>query len=87
MDLSLPGSRAREKLRSARTSSEGQDQAVRVEKANRKAVDVAQIIADVQASGASSLRHIAAALNERGIPAARGGEWSAIQVKRAMGRV
>jgi hypothetical protein len=61
--------------------------AVRVEKANRKAADVAQIIADVQASGASSLRQVATALNDRGIPAARGGGWSAIQVKRVMERV
>jgi histidinol dehydrogenase len=59
---------------------------IRVEKANRKAADVAQIIADVQASGASSLRQIAAALNDRGIPAARGGEWTAIQVKRVVDR-
>ncbi len=41
---------------------------------HHKAADVAQTTADVQASGTSSLHQIAAALNERGIPAARGGE-------------
>jgi Recombinase len=34
-----------------------------------------------------SLRQIAANLNERGIPTARGGEWSAMQVQRVMNRV
>jgi hypothetical protein len=39
---------------------------------------------DVQACGASSLREIAGGLNARGIPTARGGEWSAMQVKRLL---
>jgi hypothetical protein len=30
------------------------------------------------------LRAIAAGLNERGIPAARGGKWSAVQVSRLL---
>jgi ABC-type hemin transport system ATPase subunit len=33
-----------------------------------------------------SLRAIAAGLNERNIPTARGGEWSAVQVARVLGR-
>src|SRR5919205_1968308 len=41
-------------------------------------------IAAERASGASSLREIAAGLNGRGIPAARGEVWSAVQVKRAL---
>jgi DNA invertase Pin-like site-specific DNA recombinase len=57
----------------------------RTEMARSRAADLAPILADVQASGASSLREIAAALNERGIPATRGGEWSAMQVKRVLG--
>jgi hypothetical protein len=48
---------------------------------------VAPIIAELQASGATSLRAIAAGLNARGIPTARGnGEWSAVQVQRVMAR-
>ena len=54
--------------------------------AGERAVDLRPIIMDVQASGASSLRGIASGLNERGIPTARGGAWSAVQVKRVMRR-
>jgi hypothetical protein len=40
-----------------------------------------------QKDGATSLRAIAAGLNERGIPTARGtGTWSATQVMRLLGR-
>jgi DNA invertase Pin-like site-specific DNA recombinase len=39
-----------------------------------------------KATGASSLREIAAGLNERGIPTARGGQWSAVQVQRLINR-
>src|SRR4051812_37675996 len=42
-------------------------------RAQERARDLAPIIAEARASGASSLREIAAALNERGIPAARRG--------------
>jgi hypothetical protein len=43
-------------------------------------------IADLKSSGAVSLRQLAAGLNERGIPTARGGEWSAVQVQRVINR-
>ena len=49
--------------------------------------DIAPIIAEVQATGATSLRAIAVGLNERGIPTARGnGTWSAVQVARVLER-
>jgi DNA invertase Pin-like site-specific DNA recombinase len=52
-----------------------------------RAADVAPVIAELQASGAESLRAIAAGLNARGIPTARGdGQWSAVQVARAIER-
>jgi DNA invertase Pin-like site-specific DNA recombinase len=38
------------------------------------------IVRQIQASGATSLRQIAAALTARGIPTARGGVWNAMQV-------
>jgi hypothetical protein len=42
----------------------------------------------LQAGGASTLRAIAAALNEKGIPTATGeGEWSAVQVSRVISRL
>ena len=49
--------------------------------------DLVPIIADIQAAGAASLRQIAAGLDARGIPTARGMQrWSAVQVKRVMER-
>jgi hypothetical protein len=44
------------------------------------------VIADLQAAGATSLQAIADGLNERSIPAARGGQWSATQVMRVLAR-
>ena len=40
---------------------------------------------ELQAAGCESLRAIAAGLDERGIPAARGGKSSAVQVARLLG--
>jgi hypothetical protein len=54
--------------------------------ADARATDLAPIIAELRAAGAESLRAIAAGLNARGIPTARGGEWSAVQVARVIGR-
>ena len=54
--------------------------------ADERVVDLRPIIADVKASGALSLREIAAGLNGRAIPPARGGTWSAAQVKRVLER-
>ena len=55
--------------------------------ARARATDLRPILADLQASGAKSLREIAAGLNHRHIPTARGGAWSAVQVKRVVERV
>jgi DNA invertase Pin-like site-specific DNA recombinase len=55
-------------------------------KAAARAADIAPTIAELQAAGATSLRAIAAGLNDRGIPTARGGEWSAVQVQRLLDR-
>jgi hypothetical protein len=52
------------------------------------ASDIAPTIVEIQAAGATSLRGIAAELNERGIPTARGGgTWSAAQVARVLDRL
>jgi hypothetical protein len=59
-----------------------------VNRAKARAADIAPTIAEIQAAGATSLRAIAAALNERSIPTARGrGEWSAVQVARVLDRL
>jgi hypothetical protein len=49
--------------------------------------DLADTVKEMQASGATSLRAIAAGLEQRGIPAARGGGWSAVQVSRLLDRL
>ena len=53
-------------------------------KARGRAIDLAPTIKELQAAGFESLRAIAAGLEERGIPAARGGKWSAVQVARLL---
>jgi DNA invertase Pin-like site-specific DNA recombinase len=55
-------------------------------KADGRAFDLMPIIAELRAGGATSLRELAAGLNARGIPTARGGAWSAIQVSRVLTR-
>ena len=52
----------------------------------QRAADIAPIIADLQAAGATSLQAIAGGLNDRSIPTARGGSWSATQVMRVLAR-
>lgn len=56
--------------------------------ANARAADVAPTIRKLQAAGATSLRAIAAGLNEAGIPTAKGtGTWAAVQVARVLERI
>lgn len=45
---------------------------------------ITPVIEELQADGEMTLREIAAALNERGIPAPRGGVWQATQVARVL---
>jgi len=52
--------------------------------ARARAIDLAPTIKELQAAGYESLRAIAAALDNRGIPAVRGGNWSAVQVARLL---
>lgn len=61
--------------------------AAKTAKAASRAADLDPIIADIRASGAVTLRQVAAELNERGIPAPRGGAWSAVQVQRVARQV
>jgi DNA invertase Pin-like site-specific DNA recombinase len=57
-------------------------------RADARATDIGPTIAALQAAGATSLRAIAAGLNEKGIPTARGtGEWTATQVARVLERL
>src|SRR4051812_44642290 len=54
--------------------------------AARHAEKLAPVIAEVRAAGASSLRQIAARLNQRGIRTAQGAAWLPMQVKRVIER-
>jgi DNA invertase Pin-like site-specific DNA recombinase len=57
---------------------------VRREKARKRAADLLPEIEAIQAEGTTSFSQIAAALNQRGIPAPRGGDWQAVQVQRVL---
>ena len=55
-------------------------------KAAEKRAEVLPVIESLQAEGHLTLRAIAGELNEREIPAPRGGQWSAVQVRRIVAR-
>ncbi len=54
--------------------------------ADRHAANVLPVIRDIQRSGATSLHAIADALNARGIPTPRGGQWYAKSVSNILAR-
>ncbi len=62
--------------------------AVLVDQANSRAEDLAPVIAELRATGVTSLRGLAAALTARSIPTASGnGKWSGVQVGRVLQRL
>ena len=70
---------------SLNVAREGAVEAVKAE-ADRFAANVLPIIREAQKAGASTLRQIADALNARGIPTARGGQWHAKSVSNILER-
>jgi DNA invertase Pin-like site-specific DNA recombinase len=88
----LAAAKARGKRLGNPANLRNQDRGRALGRAKRKAIaderghDLTPILGDIQGSEALSLRQIAAALNARSIPAARGGRWSAVQVKRVLNR-
>jgi DNA invertase Pin-like site-specific DNA recombinase len=54
--------------------------------ADRQAANILPIIEQIKRSGVTTLRAIAQALNARGIPSPRGGQWHAMGVRNAMRR-
>ena len=60
---------------------------VRQAKAQRRAGDLADIIATARQEGATSLRDLAAALNAKGVPTAKGGTWAPTQVARVLAQI
>lgn len=59
----------------------------RQERADRRAAALAPIIRDLRAEGASSLRDLAAGLEERGVPTAQGGKWHPTTVSNLLDRI
>ncbi|WP_457093903.1 recombinase family protein [Microvirga sp. P5_D2] len=51
-------------------------------RAKARATDLAPMLIELEAEGIRSLGAIAKALNEKGVPTAKGGTWSAAQVMR-----
>jgi predicted flap endonuclease-1-like 5' DNA nuclease len=59
-----------------------------IARANQKAAELAPVIAELRAAGVTSLRAIAVALNERGIPTLAGSaRWHHAQVARVLARL
>jgi DNA invertase Pin-like site-specific DNA recombinase len=58
--------------------------AKRSTKAAKWAGDIRETIEEIRAEDATSLREVAAKLNENKVPTSRGGQWSAVQVMRVM---
>jgi len=56
------------------------------ESADRYSANVLPVIREIQASGVKSFRGVARALAARGIPTARGGEWTPVQVSAILRR-
>ena len=61
--------------------------AAAVAKANERVAAVAPILRELRAAGITSPAELAAQLNARGIPAARGGQWRRGQVRRVLARM
>jgi len=57
------------------------------DEALERAKALSPIFAEIRSAGATSLRQIATALNDRGIPTARGEQWTAMQVRRVLDRL
>jgi len=73
-------------LRKAGTGPKAGTQAAQ-RNADRRAEEVAGVIAEIEAGGTVSLAGIAKALNERHIRTPRGGAWQAVSVQRVKARL
>lgn len=56
-------------------------------RAGDRSRDLAPLLAELRGAGATSCGGLAVALNAKGVPAARGGRWSAEQVRRVLARM
>ena len=81
--VKLGGDRGARPTTKARRAGNAANAAIAQARAN----DLAATVKELQADGAETLRAIAEGLEARGIPAARGGRWSAVQVSRLLARL
>ncbi|WP_019644812.1 recombinase family protein [Novispirillum itersonii] len=65
-------------------TEEDRAKAVEAKRAKAQRPDLNPILEEIKAAGVTSLSGIAKALNERGIPTAKGGQWQAVQVQRLL---
>jgi DNA invertase Pin-like site-specific DNA recombinase len=72
-----------ENLKNAELGRQKATEARRAKAASRTS-DLLPVIGAIRAEGVTSATGIAKALNERGIPTARGGRWQAVQVQRML---
>ena len=79
--VKLGGLRANAKLTDEQRA---QGRAAMASRAEARSADLAPILAELRTEGVTTLAALADALNDRGIPAARGGAWSPMQVSRIM---
>lgn len=73
-----------------RTFTEADHEAAAAARKARGAVQAARLaptLAELRAAGIASASGIAKALNAKGIPTSRGGEWQAVQVQRVLARL
>jgi DNA invertase Pin-like site-specific DNA recombinase len=84
----LKAAKARGKRLGNPRLSEARRQAAlaRKERADRHSANIMPLIREIQASGVKSLRGVARALAARGIPTARGGAWTPVQVSAILQR-
>ena len=61
--------------------------AVRKARAAAYAAELAPIIAELRQAGAVTLSALATGLNQRNVPAPRGGSWSGTQVSQLLARL
>jgi len=61
--------------------------AAKKERADRYSANVLPVIREIQKSGVKTLRGVARALTARGVPTARGGAWTPVQVRSILQRV
>ncbi len=66
--------------------AQAKSRAIRSKKADRHAATVLPAIQSIQASGINTLKGIAGALNARGVPTSRGGQWYAATVRNVLTR-